>query len=358
MSSFRLYVTREEEEEDKEEEKEEEKMTFITLFDDSTTTTTKTAYERERDERVRRNEAVMRRLGLHSFDVRAHHFSNNKKEKKKRKKLQKPTLTVGGVGTRRTKRTCARGRDEDDDVNDEKEEEEEEEEEVRDEEKERKHCVAEREFVLNTKNKQKTRTIVGTASYQHTLMRVRTMTEPKLRNRMKAISRAKGQHCVTKMRLFARILFLEGYEELAEECAEELKQLIDILGDAHDDETREVEEDEEHKDFKEEEDKNNINKENEEKFHCGQATNLDDPMIFKCVVDIESHARTNEKKGEKDEDVYHRACVSLSKGESGMLNKTVAFVLNDDASYDVIAASEKELNALKTKNKTKKVVYY
>ena len=46
--------------------------------------------------------------------------------------------------------------------------------------------------------------------------------------------------------------------------------------------------------------------------------------------------------------------MSLSKGESGMLNKTVAFVLNDDASYDVIAASEKELNALKTKNKTKK----
>ena len=345
-----------------EEEDKEEKMTFTTAFDDdtTTTTTTKTAYERERDERVRRNEAVMRRLGLHSFDVRAHHFSNTK-EKKKRKKRQKPT-TVGGGGTRRTRRTVARGRDEDDDVNDEKEEEEEEEEEereeVRDEEKERKHCVAEREFVLRHKNKQKTRTIVGTASYQHTLMRVRTMTEPKLRNRMKAISRAKGQHCVTKMRLFARILFLEGYEELAEECAEELKQLIDILGDAHDDETREVEEDEEHEEPEEEEDKNNINKENEEKFHCGQATNLDDPMIFKCVVDIESHARTNEKKGEKDEDVYHRACVSLSKGESGMLNKTVAFVLNDDASYDVIAASEKELNALKTKNKTKKVVYY
>ena len=180
------------------------------------------------------------------------------------------------------------------------------------------------------------------------------MTEPKLRNRMKAISRAKGQHCVTKMRLFARILFLEGYEELAEE----LKQLIDILGDAHDDETREVEEDEEPEEPEEEEDKNNINKENEEKFHCGQATNLDDPMILEMCGRHEESARTNEKKGEKDEDVYHRACVSLSKGESGMLNKTVAFVLNDDASYDVIAASEKELNALKTKNKTKKVVYY
>ena len=46
--------------------------------------------------------------------------------------------------------------------------------------------------------------------------------------------------------------------------------------------------------------------------------------------------------------------MSLSKGESGMLNKTVAFVLNDDASYDVIAASEKELNALKTKKQDEK----
>ena len=38
---------------------------------------------------------------------------------------------------------------------------------MRDEEKERKHCVAEREFVFRHKNKQKTRTIVGTASSTH-----------------------------------------------------------------------------------------------------------------------------------------------------------------------------------------------
>ena len=161
-------------------------------------------------------------LGTDGFDVRAHIFRTQRKEEEKK---TPKTDDYSGGGTRR-RGEQARSRDEDDDVNDEKEEEEEEEE-VRDEEKERKHCVAEREFVFRHKNKQKTRTIVGTASYQHTLMRVRTMTEPKLRNRMKAISRAKGQHCVTKMRLFARILFLEGYEELAEEC-QELKQLIDI----------------------------------------------------------------------------------------------------------------------------------
>ena len=214
----------------------------------------------------------------------------------------------------------------------------------RDEEQERKHRIAEQEFSYRNKMKQKKQTIVGTASYQHTLMRVRTMTEPKLRNRMHAISRAKGQHCVTKMRLFARILFLEGYEELAEECAEELSELIGILGDAKDDETREVEEEEE-------DGKNDTNnKENEEEFckqfHCGQKTNLDDPQIFKCVVDIESHARTTSsgvenKEGEKDEDVYHRACLSMSKGKSGMLDKTggVTFVLNEDGTYDVVKSS-------------------
>ena len=250
-------------------------------------------------------------------------------------------------------------------LNDDDNEEEEREELMIDEEIERKHLIAEKAFLsLRNKSKQKKQTIVGTASYQHTLMRVRTMTEPKLRNRMKAISRAKGQHCVTKMRLFARILFLEGYEELAEECAEELKELIEILGDAKDDETREVETEQEQdeEDFGDGDDnKENEGEDEEDKhsFHCGQMTNLDDPQIFKLVVEIESQARTNEKKeGEKDEDVYHRACVSMSKGKTGMLNKTAAFVLNEDGTYDVIKASEKELNALKTKKKTRQVMYF
>lgn len=44
--------------------------------------------------------------------------------------------------------------------------------------------------------RQKKQTIVGTASYSHTLMRVRTMSEQALGNRIKAIERAKGQHAV------------------------------------------------------------------------------------------------------------------------------------------------------------------
>ena len=73
--------------------------------------------------------------------------------------------------------------------------------------------------------------VVGTASYQHTLMRVRTMGEDALSRRCKAIERAKGKHAVVKMRLFARVLFLEGYQYLADEATESLERLVAELGD-------------------------------------------------------------------------------------------------------------------------------
>jgi hypothetical protein len=347
------------------------KTTTKIITDD---TNSLTEYEKERNARVMRNERLMQSLGLSSFDVHMHAFKKGGEKdddgtkKKKRKAEQEMVRKTKNTTTNNNKpvalRSSSRLRGEKATTTILNDDDNEEEELMIDEEIERKHLIAEKAFLsLRNKSKQKKQTIVGTASYQHTLMRVRTMTEPKLRNRMKAISRAKGQHCVTKMRLFARILFLEGYEELAEECAEELKELIEILGDAKDDETREVETEQEQdrEDFGGDDNKENEGEDEEEKhsFHCGQMTNLDDPQIFKLVVEIESQARTNEKKeGEKDEDVYHRACVSMSKGKTGMLNKTAAFVLNEDGTYDVIKASEKELNALKTKKKTTQVMYF
>jgi len=327
-----------------------------------------TEYEKERNARVMRNELLMRRLGLSDFDSYMHNSSSKKgnkreeeeedddekkkkKKKKKEKRRKRETDVEKVVVVRRSSSRLKRGgggKGETDEQQQQDIKEDKEEFKERDEEHERKHRIAEQEFSYRNKVKQKKQTIVGTASYQHTLMRVRTMTEPKLRNRMNAISRAKGQHCVTKMRLFARILFLEGYEELAEECAEELSELIGILGDAKDDETREVEEEKVLEEEEEDDENDTNNKENEEfckQFHCGQKTNLDDPQIFKCVVDIESHARTSSsgenKEGEKDEDVYHRACLSMSKGKSGMLDKTggVTFVLNEDGTYDVVKSS-------------------
>jgi len=107
--------------------------------------------------------------------------------------------------------------------------------------------------------RQQRATIVGTASYNHTLMRcvlmstlnncvcyvtsfriclglisVRTMTEPALLRRVAAIERAKGAHAVIKMRMFARVAFLEGYDAVADAATEALTRLIEVLGDMPD----------------------------------------------------------------------------------------------------------------------------
>lgn len=64
-----------------------------------------------------------------------------------------------------------------------------------------------------------------TASYDHCLMRVRTMTAKGLANRIKAIERAAGKHCVIKMTLFHRCLEEEGMWELAEFAHQALDRL-------------------------------------------------------------------------------------------------------------------------------------
>lgn len=48
---------------------------------------------------------------------------------------------------------------------------------------------------------------------------------------MYVIRNARGKYCVTKMRLFVRVLFLEGYEDLVGMCVEVLEELVVELGD-------------------------------------------------------------------------------------------------------------------------------
>lgn len=64
-----------------------------------------------------------------------------------------------------------------------------------------------------------------TATYDHCLMRVRTMTEKGLRNRVKAIERAAGIHCVVKMAIFKSCLQDEGMWNLAQLASEALERL-------------------------------------------------------------------------------------------------------------------------------------
>ena len=64
-----------------------------------------------------------------------------------------------------------------------------------------------------------------TATYEHCLMRVKTMTEKGLLNRVKAIERAAGKHCVVKMAIFKSCLQDEGRWELAGVASDALERL-------------------------------------------------------------------------------------------------------------------------------------
>ena len=73
----------------------------------------------------------------------------------------------------------------------------------------------------------------GTATYAHTLMRVRSMSEKALRNRVRAIERAHGKHALVKMRMFAEVLEVEGYDGeggVAEAAREALARLREGRG--------------------------------------------------------------------------------------------------------------------------------
>lgn len=68
-----------------------------------------------------------------------------------------------------------------------------------------------------------------TATYDHCLMRVKTMTDNKLANRVKAIERAAGKHCVVKMAIFKSCLQDEDMWDLAKLASESLERLKALL---------------------------------------------------------------------------------------------------------------------------------
>jgi hypothetical protein len=64
-----------------------------------------------------------------------------------------------------------------------------------------------------------------TATYDHCLMRVRTMTDKQLLNRCKSIERAAGKHCLIKIAIFVSCLRDEEKYEIAEIASEALERL-------------------------------------------------------------------------------------------------------------------------------------
>lgn len=74
------------------------------------------------------------------------------------------------------------------------------------------------------------------ATYEHCLMRVRTMTAKGLANRVKAIERAAGKHCVVKMAIFKSCLQDENSWELADLAGSALERLKALHPPPQDDE--------------------------------------------------------------------------------------------------------------------------
>ena len=152
-------------------------------------------YEQLREANIARNRAVMVALGLVDADVRLHDAGGAKQAAKKKRAPAAPPRE----GERRSKRArgldpagapvprpAADGGDGD----------------------ESNGAHASALAAERNAGQQRRATIVGTASYAHTLMRVRSMSEDALWTRMNKIEKAKGRHAVTKMRLFARVAYL------------------------------------------------------------------------------------------------------------------------------------------------------
>jgi hypothetical protein len=175
----------------------------------------KNAYEVARELRVQRNKKIMQELGLHSEQENDHEDEAILSKKKK--------VRVKAEPSRRSKRvqglTPEGGKIElpvDRHIDDEEE----------DEDDFTIRMNAKIERLKNLHKERKTGYKNPTATYEHTWMRVRTMSDKALARRIKVIETALGQHCVVKMRMFAEVLVLAEKSVLADQAQEALERLL------------------------------------------------------------------------------------------------------------------------------------
>jgi hypothetical protein len=81
------------------------------------------------------------------------------------------------------------------------------------------------EYATKTDAEKKAAKENPTATYEHTAMRIRTMKEKGLKNRVRAIERAAGKHSVIKMAIFKSCLQDHGLWELADLSSVALERL-------------------------------------------------------------------------------------------------------------------------------------
>jgi hypothetical protein len=67
-----------------------------------------------------------------------------------------------------------------------------------------------------------------TATYEHCDMRIRTMSDQQIQNRIRVIERAAGQHCIVKMKIMVQCLLDHQMHELAQMASEALQRLEEV----------------------------------------------------------------------------------------------------------------------------------
>jgi hypothetical protein len=195
-------------------------------------------YEQLRARNIRRNEDVMSALGLFDSDVANHRTRHTKRDRAEPTEPTEPTRR-----STRLRGERAPGADE-----------------------QRQEAAAE---ALNDAHaaegashprpagRRGLETRLGPTSYAHALRRYRDMTETALRGRTNRIENAAGGSAIVKLRMFARVCYLEEAFDLAAGATAALKRLIVKLGDdGGDDEDDESDEDDVEEEEEEEEEAN------------------------------------------------------------------------------------------------------
>jgi len=189
----------------------------------------KSAYEVARDQRLQRNREMMSKLGLvteNASDKDTDHLSSDAESVKRRKRVKK--ASDDQVPVRRSKRMQGLGPDgqpvelkgaietsekidigiEEDDLD------------------QVMQLKIARLRALHEQNRTAYKN--KTATYEHTWMRVRTMSDKALERRINVIEHALGEHCVVKMRMFAEVLVLAEKFDLASKATEALNRLFSL----------------------------------------------------------------------------------------------------------------------------------
>jgi hypothetical protein len=178
----------------------------------------KSAYEIARDERVLKNHAFLQSLGLGTSGSEATAATPSVPAPKSAKRIKR--------ARREPTRKSLRAQGLNPDGSDAPLEEEEPWEEEPDAERVMRAKIARLE-ALHSSNGTSYKN--PTATYQHTWMRVKTMSDKALGTRIKVIEKALGQHCLVKMQMFAEVLALAGKQELASEAHAALQRVCDLL---------------------------------------------------------------------------------------------------------------------------------